>query len=85
MNDFTKEELQELLYALDCCHITPVGVKSPPLMLKIQSILDNYCEHSEKTYSRKTGKPVCPICHHHFGDNGDDIESRLKGYVNDNQ
>jgi hypothetical protein len=43
MNEFTKEDLKELLYALDCCHNTPTGVKSPPLMIKIQSILDSYC------------------------------------------
>lgn len=44
MNDFTKEELLELLYALDCCHNIPTGVKSPPLMIKIKFMIDNYSE-----------------------------------------
>lgn len=48
MNDFTKEELKELIYALDCCHSVPVGVDSPILMLKIQSMIDNYCDHKYK-------------------------------------
>lgn len=63
MNDFTKDELLELLYSLDCCHITPVGVKSPPLILKIQSMMDSYCEHEWHTYPKNvTAIPFCKKC-----------------------
>ena len=42
MNDFTKEELAVLKHVLN----TNIdGYKDPCLLNKIQSLLDNYCEH----------------------------------------
>jgi hypothetical protein len=45
MNDFTKEELQKLKWML--CE---AGKGTQPLCYKIQSLIDNYCEHDEDEY-----------------------------------
>jgi hypothetical protein len=47
MNDFTKEELQDLLTALDYSGwVTKMNCKNTPsLISKIQSMVDNYCDH----------------------------------------
>lgn len=47
MNDFTKEELEELLI---CCDSGinddhPLEDWKAALQVKIQSMIDNYCEH----------------------------------------
>lgn len=49
MNDFTKEELEQLL---DCCYggmhdDHPVEDYKLRLQVKIQSMIDNYCEHED--------------------------------------
>jgi len=41
MNDFTKEELESILY----CHAHSDFLMSEELLNKIQSIIDNYCEN----------------------------------------
>lgn len=48
MNDFTKEELKDLLSCVKsnkAYHINHMEIIYPILMNKIQSLIDNYCEH----------------------------------------
>ncbi|HAT1745435.1 TPA: hypothetical protein I8Z16_001726 [Legionella pneumophila] len=45
MNDFTKEELNEIRVALV---VYGLGECGSILYSKIQSLIDNYCEHEEK-------------------------------------
>ena len=42
MNDFTKDELAILKHVLN---INPDGYRDPGLLNKIQSLIDNHCEH----------------------------------------
>lgn len=52
MNNFTKEELRCLLLTLDNVYIASRTVRQHELQEKIQSMIDNYCEHDyiEKDY-----------------------------------
>jgi hypothetical protein len=52
MSDFTKEELHELLISLSCRFSRQLGLENKEhlefslgLEVKIQSMIDNYCEH----------------------------------------
>lgn len=83
MNDFTKDELQALLRSWkgDECLLSLSEIYE--LERKIRSMIDNYCEHPERTYHRKTGRRICPHCDDYFGDNADEIENRLLGYLNE--
>lgn len=45
MNDFTKEELEYLLEMIDSIRIANRSVNDDKLQDKIQSMIDNYCEH----------------------------------------
>jgi hypothetical protein len=53
MNDFTKEELEELIQGItwwldgDACDF------NEKLIEKIQSMIENYCEHDRKHYDIK--------------------------------
>lgn len=47
MNDFTKEELKEILQNIKESEIT-VGAQRFHLSGKIQSMIDNYCEHESE-------------------------------------
>ena len=50
MNDFTKHELEMIVEGMDDFYRTSSVVKQ--LMTKIQSMIDNYCEHEwELTFS----------------------------------
>jgi uncharacterized protein (UPF0305 family) len=40
MNDFTKEELKQILHG-----IYRANNEDLPVALKVQSMIDNYCEH----------------------------------------
>lgn len=42
MNDFTKEELQELIWLMT---EIPQNCKEYASFKKVQSMIDNYCEH----------------------------------------
>ena len=42
MNDFTKEELKHILKIMDHCYLDGYGQE---LGQKIQSLIDNYCDH----------------------------------------
>jgi len=44
MNDFTKEELQELR-ASRCYHLDDSFPATDKLFMKIESMIDNYCDH----------------------------------------
>lgn len=58
MNDFTKEELQYLLEMVDSIKIVNRLVSDDMLQEKIQSMIDNYCEHSHKSYSIGDTRPL---------------------------
>lgn len=45
MNDFTKEELQILMYGIHRCVDENNQHIYAPLYIKIQSMIDNYCDH----------------------------------------
>lgn len=51
MNDFTKEELQELLICCDSGIYDdhPLEDWKAALQVKIQFMIDNYCEHSTRS------------------------------------
>lgn len=56
MNDFTKEELEHLS---TCISLTlsngyfPFGETGNDLYKKIQSIIDNYCDHESEPYPQE--------------------------------
>lgn len=65
MNDFTKEELEDLhcwgeVYTEFGQSWTYPLLK--PLMDKIQSMIDNYCEHPESKRMVNCGKEYCVRC-----------------------
>ena len=45
MNDFTKEELKELMYGLWCRTKIDGKIINKSLYDKLKSMIDNYCEH----------------------------------------
>lgn len=57
MNDFTKEEMNDLYAAMRHCYKQNIDLPSDTdterfsydLMEKILSMIDNYCDHEEKT------------------------------------
>ncbi|HHF7341035.1 TPA: hypothetical protein ACPSKZ_000698 [Legionella anisa] len=56
MNDFTKEELEDILSWSDvyCVGATDLSYRvSRPLIKKIQSMIDNYCEHKPEPISQE--------------------------------
>ncbi len=61
MNDFTKDELQELKWML--CE---VGKGVQPLCYKVQSLIDNYCDHKEREIYEWVSK--CIQCGMKWGD-----------------
>lgn len=66
MNDFTKEELEEIIqfmYEVEAEHNAhPEKIlMSHPLYLKVQSMLENYCEH-ERIVSNYDPQDQCRNC-----------------------
>ncbi len=60
MNDFTKEELKEILWRLTTKTVIAVGNDLVP---KIQSMIENYCEHKETEMDCDGGISfVCKSC-----------------------
>lgn len=45
MNDFTKEELETILHALDYYDVETFSVNMPSVMTRIACMINNYCEH----------------------------------------
>ncbi len=74
MNDFTKEELEDLHYAIrffwknrsvyDLPSDTEDGTNSHDLMEKIQSMIENYCEHDWHAMCDNYDPcdPECMVC-----------------------
>lgn len=61
MNDFTKEELEEILVALDYVRDgIDEFLPANPLMAKLQSMIDNYCEHEKNVWPLYTSKGDLP-------------------------
>lgn len=67
MNDFTKEELEILHSAIEYWieNIALLGSKvSPVIINKIQSMIDNYCEHAWDDAA--TNQFYCIKCQQHI-------------------
>jgi hypothetical protein len=47
MNQFTKEELKELMYGLWCDAKHTGKIRNKNLYDKLKSMIDNYCDHKE--------------------------------------
>jgi len=66
MNDFTKEELYSVNYYLNMIRENCGCVGEHPILSlieKIQSMIENYCEHSEKLIDVDGGiSLVCKKC-----------------------
>lgn len=67
MNDFTKEELQIILLDMDTyININKSILKESPshgqLRLKIQSMIDNYCEHEWRCWDDEYNTKECLKC-----------------------
>ena len=60
MNDFTKEELMTMEYAVDVC-ISEDG-SDDDLMKKLNSMINNYCDHENKIECADCGVVRCGRC-----------------------
>ena len=60
MNDFTRDELQYLLEMVDSIKIVNRSVNDDELQEKLQSMIDNYCEHNFIGYAE--GQATFPYC-----------------------
>lgn len=74
MNDFTKDELEKLLSWADV--YTEFGRSwttklQMPLIDKIQSMIDNYCEHHWRKGVHLFNDIYCTKCKKHFEVNND--------------
>lgn len=69
MTDFTKEELINLLSCVKsnkAFHMVNMEIIYPVLMKKIQSMIDNYCEHEYSKGCMECGAFECKKCEHYF-------------------
>ncbi len=63
MNDFTKEELEEIVESFDWIESETSWDWKHPLRNKIQSMIDNYCEHTWFFYLSSNGSRLkCHKC-----------------------
>ncbi len=65
MNDFTKKELMALEHALhqQLTEYCPNKIETSPLLNKIQSMIDGYCEHKNKAKANESSaKYTCMKC-----------------------
>ena len=62
MNDFTKNELQEIEYYLSLCYRDPTLSKNAnlPLLVKVQKLIMECCEHEFIGYMH--GAAAIPYC-----------------------
>ena len=67
MNDFTKEELLEIYGLLAHHYWDPEKCFNPKLLPKLESMIDNYCEHLE-TMNIGGWVARCVKCGMKFGD-----------------
>lgn len=56
MNDFTKEEL-EIIAINICCN-----EKTADLLNKINSMIDNYCDHNDSRITHDYDVEKCNLC-----------------------
>lgn len=63
MNDFTKEELEVILEGSVWWLEGDNELYSEELINKIQSMIDNYCEHASIQYYDDIPVDVCNNCH----------------------
>jgi hypothetical protein len=62
MNDFTKEELESLLSSIGTVRVyTEIGNYEEGLYIKIQSMIDRYCDH-ECTGNGECLVNICDRC-----------------------
>ena len=72
MNDFTKDELDNLRLSIHETIISDTGCDSTwrmemrGLKLKIQSLIDNYCEHDEGYEQDSMMVDICKKCNEVF-------------------
>lgn len=63
MNDFTKEELENLLSTIGNMRIySGIENRDDDLYIKIQSMIDNYCDHKEQYEDLDYISVRCKIC-----------------------
>lgn len=66
MNDFTKEELKTIIDAFNCIYGAPswrtTAGWDDELQAKIQSMIDNYCEHDPRDTKGAIGMYHCSVC-----------------------
>lgn len=65
MNDFTKKELTMIARALVATYSNPkVSLNKPEMDLvnKVESMIDNYCEHEDKHYDENRNFYMCVKC-----------------------
>jgi hypothetical protein len=62
MNDFTKEELDEIFWIIEDCTMDYIGKENNVLIYKIQSMIDNYCEHDWVHSYREKEYELCSKC-----------------------
>lgn len=60
MNDFTKEELEEIIESFDWIETETWWDWKHPLRKKIQSMIDNYCEHELQPFT--SFRDICIKC-----------------------
>lgn len=65
MNDFTKEDWEEIYLAIEASFYTSNRSQSflKPILQKIQSMIENYCEH-ENTIEDRALLEFCRDCGH---------------------
>jgi hypothetical protein len=61
MNEFTKEELRWLITLCNQNQSGFVEFKHP-LYVKLQSLIDNYCDHEHKQYYERVDIYECENC-----------------------
>jgi len=62
MNDFTKEELERILQGVSWWLDGDTAIYSESLINKIQSMIDNYCEHDTCAGEVEIFADTCSKC-----------------------
>ena len=63
MNEFTKEELEDIYRAISLCDREGYEVGASEMLPKIKSMIDSYCEHEELVMDCDGGiSMVCKKC-----------------------
>ena len=62
MNDFTKEELERILDGVTWWLDSDNALYSEALVNKLQSMIDNYCEHEFVIYNKEYNHVECIKC-----------------------